>query len=472
MTPLQQLDASLCHDSFFYFFERAFKEVLDPACNYIPNWHLKYCCDLMQKEVERIAEKRPKEKDFIINIPVRSGKSLLFSVALNAWAWIKYPSLKFISASYAKSLSMQLSTKTRDLIKSDWYQVRFGHIYSLKDDSDTKTLFETSKGGLRFATSTGASVTGIGGDIIIADDLVNPEEANSLVQRQSANEWYDITLWSRLNNPAIGSRVVVMQRLHEKDLTGHLLEKGNYEHICIPAEATSQIKPKELVLNYTNGLFFEKRFTGAVLEDFKKALTPRGYFAQMLQSPKIESGNIINTSKLILSDNVPTPIQTIQCWDTAFKTGEQNDYSVCATWYRFKEGTEDRFFLADIFRGKIEFPELKRKVSELNARYKPQKILIEDKASGQSLYQELKRDQSLYGILTTVLPDRDKVARAYAITPIVDAGHVYINSKASWVHDFMEELSHFDSGEHDDQVDAFCYGLQFLKKKEPRIIKF
>ncbi len=468
MTIETELEAELYKRSFYKFFVESFKKVLDPSVTYIDNWHIKYICDIMQMDAERIIEKTEKDDDIIINVPVRSGKSLVVSVAYNAWVWIRDPTFKLITASYSSRLSMQLATKTRDLVKSPWYQERFGHIYGLKKDQDTKSYFETDKGGYRFATSTGATATGMGGDQILIDDLMNPDEAESEQKRYSSLEWYDVTLWSRLNTPAIGSRFIIMQRLHDKDLTGHLLEKGGYEHICIPAESCDNVKPSYLREHYIEGLFFKERFNQKILSGFKKALGERAYQSQFGQSPIILSGNIINTSKIGYLEEEPKALRVIQTVDTAFKTGEKNDYSVCMTWcvFRHKGSPDiDSYFLMHVLRAKYEFPELKKRIEQIAKKYKPYKLIVEDKASGQSLIQELQRDSYLKPLILPVKPDRDKVTRAYSITSVVNDGRVYMPKNATWLYDLIEELGLFDSGEHDDQVDAFVYALQYFTKK-------
>ena len=475
MTLKNDLQASIYRDSFHDFYIAAFKNVLDPSVDYIDNWHTKYICDVMQAEALRIIRKEPREEDIIINVPVRSGKSLIASVAFNAWVWTICPSFKVITASYSASLSISLSRKTRELVKSNWYRQYFD--IQFKDDQDTKGYFENTHGGFRKMTSTNGSITGEGGDIIIPDDLVNPAEADSEKERKNANEWYDGTLYTRLNTPDIGSRVIIMQRLAEKDLTGHLLEKGGYRHICIPAELSINVKPKELSSFYEDGLFFIKRFTKKVLDNFRKALGDRHYEAQFGQSPKIPSGNIIKTSKFKYLEEPPRINQVIQIMDTAFKTDEKNDYSVCITMGSFRHPDNlavDSYYIMSVLRGKFEFPELKLKMEAIAKRYKPYRILIEDKASGQSLIQSFKEDKYLKPLLMPVSPDTDKVTRAYSITGTVEDGLVYLPKLAQWKDEFVNELTLFDSGEHDDQVDTFVYGLQYFTKKlgdhaEPRL---
>ena len=200
---------SICKDSYYEFFNIAW-EVLEPTTALIPNWHIKYLCDLLQCEIERIANDKPKDRDIIINVPPRSLKSSIATVFLNAWAWIKYPQLKFITASYSEKLAVQHSVATRRLIESEWYREHFGYSFKLTSDQNVKSWFENDKTGMRKAVGVGSGITGSGGDVIIADDPINPDLAMSEVERKNCIEWYNQTLYSRLNNQAIGLKVVVM----------------------------------------------------------------------------------------------------------------------------------------------------------------------------------------------------------------------------------------------------------------------
>ena len=454
--------------SLFFFFEQSFKAVLEPNDEYKTNWHIKYVCNTIQKEVERIAKGEPKEKDYVFNIPIRASKSLMISVCLNAWAWIQWPHLKFIVATNSSSLSYELSDKTRDLIKSDWYRERFGHIFHIRKDQDAKSLFGNNRGGRRISTSTGASIVGKGADIIICDDLLNPDEGESKVKRDSCNYWFDNNLTTRLNNQDIGLMIVVMQRLHHEDLTGHLSAKQGWKNICIPGELTPKLTPEELKPKYTeDGLFFKDRFTKSVLEKYKNNLGKRGYAAQILQSPEIEGGNIFREEHWQYLDERPKKIiRCIQSWDTAFKKGEENDYSVCMTWYEFYISEETSgYYLESVMREKFEFPQLKIRAKASAKHYKPHKIIIEDKASGISLIQELQSDRYLKPLIKGINPDRDKVARAHSVTPIIESGVVYLNSSAAWLLVFLEELKAFPNGSNDDQVDTLTQALLYLTNR-------
>ena len=452
---------SICEDSYFEFFNIAWG-VLEPTTKLISNWHIKYLCDMLQAEVERIVAGKPKDKDIIINIPPRSLKSSITTVYLNAWAWIKYPHLKFITASYNQELANSLSMASRRLIESDWYHKHFGHIFKLTTDQNTKSWFENNNGGMRKAVGVGSGITGMGADVICVDDALNPQMADSEAERINCLEWYDKTLFSRLNNQDIGIRIVIMQRLHQNDLTGHLLNKRAmyYKHICIPVENTELISPKELVGNYVNGLFFPKRFPASSLPEYKSNLGAYGYSGQMLQSPSPKGGGIIKQEWWKYYTDLPNINHKVWSWDTAVKTGTQNDYSVGILFGEAENG----YYVIDFIRGKWEYPELKRMVQACNNKHIAETILIEDKSSGQQLIQDLKRGTNLP--IINFKTDRDKKARVRVCSGTIESGRVFLPENASWLVDFLKEFNNFPNAKNDDIVDATTQGLIDLNNKK------
>jgi hypothetical protein len=290
------LNKTLCEMSFYEFFKQAW-HIVEPAIQLSSNWHHKYICDALQEEAERIIAKKPKTKDIIINVPFRSTKSLIVTVMFPVWSWIKDPKLRFITSSYSANLSIELATKSRDIIFSEWFKSRWGTIFHIKKDQNLKERYENNHMGMRRATSVGGTVTGQGGDFLIVDDPLSPQMANSATERENANEWYRTTFYSRLNSPKIGVRIIIMQRVHEDDLSGFLLDREtrlNYNHICIPATIDGEVKPKKLENFYDeNGLFWDERFGQDVLDDYKKALGSYGYAGQLMQTPTpLDSGMI------------------------------------------------------------------------------------------------------------------------------------------------------------------------------------
>lgn len=221
-TTLTKLKAESYRRSFYRFSLEAFK-VLHNGQSMTDNWHIKYICDTVQESVLKVVRGEERDKHLIINVPPRTLKSELINVYLSVWLWIQDDSMKFISTSYAHSLSQSLSVQARRIIESDWFKQHYPDIKITKDEN-TKTKFTTPNGGLRFCTSTGGTVTGMGADVIVIDDPQNPQEARSDLKRENSNAYFNETLRSRLNNPDVGLFIIIMQRLHEEDLTGTLLK--------------------------------------------------------------------------------------------------------------------------------------------------------------------------------------------------------------------------------------------------------
>lgn len=214
---LKEVQKELYKKSFYEFSLDAFK-ALHNGSELIPNWHIKYLCDRLQKEAYRIVNGEQRDKHILINVPPRTLKSELVNVFFSVYCWVLKDSIQFISSSYSGSLSITLSTQARRLLESDWFKEYFPEV-RLSKDENTKSRYTTNNSGLRYSTSTGGTVTGMGADIIVIDDPQNPQLARSDVERENANRFFNETLRSRLNNPDKGVFIVIMQRLHESDLT-------------------------------------------------------------------------------------------------------------------------------------------------------------------------------------------------------------------------------------------------------------
>jgi phage terminase large subunit-like protein len=475
-----KLKNTLKYKASFYEFFKASHEVLEPETILEDNWHIKYLCDLLQAETHRIGKKEPKTQDLIINIPPRSFKSRIVSVAWNAWSWTIYPHLKFLTSSYSKEFAIRDSVQTRSLIMSEWYQDLFGDVFELSSDQNVKSNFANNKGGTRFATSVGGSATGGGGDIVIVDDPINSEQAYSDAERETANRWWTQTMYSRLNDQKIGLRVVVMQRLHEKDLTGELLEKkANYKHICIPAEVGNNISPKELVQNYVDGLFSLKRFTKEVLRNYKTGLGSYGYAGQMLQNPAPSEGGMLkrNWFKIVKQSELPTDLNRNFYSDTDYgKEGSDNSATgIASNW-------NGKLIVWRVKTVNKTFPEFKKyhKTFILENGYSVKsRDYFEPKATGISIVQDLKADyfyltprQNIIESLADVKPEiqsqcqkiainvkedkaptDSKQTRIGAVSAFIESGNVLL-VEGSWNDEFIEECCIFPNGKHDDQVDV------------------
>ena len=447
--------------SFVAFLMRAWPEVT--AGELISwNWHL----DAIAHEIDRIA--RGENRRLIVNLPPRNGKSKLISVIWVAFMLGQDPTLNFVCVSYSNELSGKLARDCLSLMQSQWYRDLFrGTIVSRKRSASWD--FETTRGGGRLATSTSGTLTGRGGDIIILDDVIKPEEATSDVARNNLNTWFQSTLSSRLNDKATGAILCVMQRLHQFDLSGMLLDAGGWAHLSLGAIATEDeripLTRGKIYLRAPGEVLHPEREPLSVLDELKSAMGSAAFNAQYQQEPTPAEGNLFRKEWLQYYDLATWQRGygfVVQSWDTAIKTGLANDCSVCIT----ALVRDMDVYVLDIWRGRVEFPELKRKAVELARQHRPETILIEDKASGQQLLQEMR---AVYepGVPRPLgrQPEGDKVTRAAGVTSIVEAGQLHLPKGASWLADFESELLSFPNGRHDDQVDALSQLLGYARQK-------
>lgn len=428
--------------------------VVDPSAEYLPNWHI----DLIAEYLE--AARKSEITRLIINMPPRSLKSICVSVAWPAWILGHDPRSRIIAASYAASLSVKHSLDTRLLLSDSWYQRLFPEL-KLSSYQNEKHKFMTSKSGFRMASSVGASVVGEGGNFLIIDDPISPAQAMNANWRGRVNSWFDHTFSTRLNNKKSGIIVLVMQRLHKDDLSGYLLEKGGWEHLSLPAVSFT---PQNYSFGFINKireggeLLHPERENLLLLERAKIELGSSAFAAQYQQNPLAEEGGMIKRSWLVRYNSLPPVFDSVvQSWDTAIKSGTQHDASVCLTFIE----SEGRSYLHDVRAMRLEYPDLKRKLYELAEEYKPQAILLEDKASGQQLLQDIRREAHLP--LLGIRPRNDKVTRFAAISAMIEAGKLVLPRQASWLADFEAELFSFPNGSHDDQVDALTQYLDWKR---------
>lgn len=379
------------------FFKQAFP-IMEPGTALKDNWHIDFLCDRLEQETRRIHRGEPKKSDIIINIMPRSLKSYICTILWNAWTWTVFPEIRFITLSYAYPLSVEHSSKTRDLIKSDWYQDKFGHVFDLKKSQDSKQYFTNTKGGERKASSVGGQLTGSGANILIFDDPVKPPKQGEFVINETeireANSWHDSTAYNRVNDPVVDLRVYVMQRLAHNDMTGHLLAKKSqeYEHICIPGELTEDVKPESIRKFYqpdpdagNKRVFFLDRFPKKVLLNYEENMLDN-YPGQVLQRPVKEGGGIWKEEyfRKISYDDVPVGrFKSLTAWDLATNKKQKKTNSASAYVYGFK--TKDAIYVMDVGYVWKEFPELIPYIMK-----KPEPHYIENKSAGKDAVPELQ----------------------------------------------------------------------------------
>jgi predicted phage terminase large subunit-like protein len=452
-------DYELAEKSLSNFIKSAWP-ILEPKNQYVHNWHI----DLITEHLEAVSQGQIKR--LIVNIPPRYMKSLCVSVMWPVWSWIKSPEMRWIFSSYSQSLSTKHSVDRRQLIQSDWFQKRWQSRFMLAEDQNQKTEFLNSKRGHMVSTSVGGTVTGKGADIIVVDDPHNPLEASSEVLRKKAIEFFDQTLTTRLDNKKEGSIVVVMQRLHEEDLTGHLGEQKTWTHLSVPAvfEAKTiySFPVSKKIIEFNEGdVLFNERESSEDLKKQKAALGSIAFAAQYQQQPSPAEGAIVKKEWFKFYSQMPEKFdEIIQSWDMSFKDSENSDYVVGQVWGRIGANK----YLLDQVRKKLNFPDTLKAVIDLSNKWpKARRKLIEDKANGTAIIASLS--DKISGIVP-ISPTESKLSRMSAICPQIESGNVYLPDSIlkTWVDDFLDEILRFPKGKHDDQCDCLSQALIELDK--------
>ena len=442
---------------------------LTPNLDFKWNWHL----DLLTDRLQQLADGRIQR--LIINVPPRSFKSQLCSVIYPAWLLGRDAHLEILCISFSQPLGEDFARQSRKLMEQEFYRRVFAT--RLSREKRAVEQFETTVGGRRITTSVGGTVTGRGGEFIILDDPMKPEEALSETGRKTVSDWTRSTLVSRPNAKKDVRILLVMQRLHEDDITADFLRQGDWTHVSLPSIA---IEREEYRYGTLSGPQVHIREPGDVLhadrEDvttlarIEADMTPLVFSAQYQQSPMSVDGNLLKRAWIQRYGpaDVAAPDFVIQSWDTASKTENIHDYSVCTTW-AVKGG---RIFLLDVHRERLEAPALLNRVRELADRHSAQHVLIEDKGSGTGLLQQLKA--SYFHRCEAIIPRSEKMLRFLGITPMFSSGQVLIPEHAPWEDVYLNELCGFPAAKHDDQVDSTSQALIWLRERltTPGIIEY
>lgn len=412
--------------SFPAFLQRCFLAV-SPGDVFEDNWHL----EAIGWRLERI--RRGEINRLIVTVPPRSLKSIAISVAWVAWRLGHDPRLRFVCVSYSADLALKHARDCRAIMAMPFYRRAFPHTVLSRERSAEHDFTTTARGG-RFSTSVGGTMTGRGGDVIIIDDPIKPEDAASDAVRNTVNGWFGSTLSSRLNSKADGAIVLVMQRLHEADLAGHLLEAGGWDHLNLPALAEVD---EDIPLG--GGRTYHRRVgeplhaarePRAVLEDLRRAMGSAAFSAQYQQAPVPPSGLMIDRAWFKTYDRPPERQpgdRIVQSWDCASKDGVLSDWSVCITALLRRR----QVYVLDVFRNRLKFPDLHRQAITLARRYAVTALLIEDAASGTQLIQQLRRDQPR-GVPMPLAPRAlgDKVTRMSGASQRIEAGELLLPTEA------------------------------------------
>jgi predicted phage terminase large subunit-like protein len=435
---------------------------LTPAVKYLHNWHI----DAIAWHLEQCA--KGDIKRLLITVPPRYLKSICASVAFPAWVLGRDPSKRIVCASYSENLAGVFSRYCRTVMQSSWYR-RVFPLTRLGTDKNTELDFVTTQHGYRFSTSVGGTLTGRGGNIIILDDPLKPEDAMSEAKRSAVNEWFDRTLYSRLDDKRNDVIILIMQRLHVEDLAGYVMQREAWTHLNLPAMATDdqQILIGDGVFHKrkTGDLLHEARENEAVLAATKNRQGSFVFSAQYQQCPVPPDGEIIKWEWFRVYDSPPLfepGDRIVQSWDTASKAEELNDYSVCTTWH--VKGNQ--YYLLHVTRAKLQYPELKRTVLEHAMSFNANVLVIEDKGSGTILIQDIR--ENVMGVPSPVafLPNVDKQTRMSTQSSKIEAGQVHLPRQAEWLGDFHDEVLQFPHGRHDDQVDSLSQFLNWVEERK------
>ena len=399
----------------------------------------------------------------MIFMPPRHGKSVLSTQFFPAWFLGRHPERFVITTSYSQELSEDFGRRVRNLVREPLHRAVFP-AFRLAEDSTSIRQFDTTSGGCYYAVGRGGPLTGRGAHLLIIDDpLKDRAEAYSEKIRRALHEWYSSVAFTRLQP---GAAVVLIQtRWHQDDLAGWLLREHaseNWTVVCLPAiaqEGDCFRRPGEAL--------WPEKFPLEALGRIRCAIGGAPWSALYQQQPSAADGQVFKRNWWRFYREQPVFRRIVHSWDTAFKAATQNDYSVCTVWGVMETG----FYLLWFWRGRDEFPELKKRMRCLAEQYKPTQILIEDQASGQCLIQELRYTSSLP--IVAVKVDKDKLSRALAVTPLMECGRVFLPESAPWLDDYVDELAAFPTGTHDDAVDSTTQALNYVRYKpvhEVRVI--
>jgi predicted phage terminase large subunit-like protein len=498
-TQLLALDRADYEESLYEFLKAAWRYI-DPT-PWTDGWHIDAIAEHLQAVVDGQITR------LIVNVPPRHGKSILTSIAFPAWTWAQPlrsptsgPGVPFLFASYADKLSLRDSVRCRRLIESQWYQERWGDRFKLTTDQNTKSRFTNDQGGERLITSIGAGVTGEGGNIIVIDDPNAANEVSSEATTETTLEWWDTVMPTRLNDMSTGAYVIIQQRLGETDLTGHILEKnvGEWTHLCLPARfepnrsfvTTIGWKDPRTV---EGELLCPERFNDKQLTLLERTMGPYIAAGQLQQRPEPAGGGVVKREwwQLWERDVFPPMDFVLGCLDTAYTTKTINDYSAMITWGIFSGDTKaqaNRMLDADgrpmfiertynegapaammmhAWRDRLELHNLVEKVAKTCIALKVDVLLIENKAAGISVAQEIRRlyADEKFSVQLFDPKSQDKLARLYSVQHLFAEGLIFAPDR-KWADMVMDEVGRFGGKnvKHDDLVDCVSMGLRKLRE--------
>ena len=430
--------------------------------------HIKLLCSKLQGVVDGDI------KRLMVFLPPRSSKSLICSKLFPAWYIGNFSNHEIMSVSHSDQLASDFGRTVRDIVNTEKFQRIFKGV-ALRSDVKAAGKWKTNKNGSYYAAGVRSQVAGRGANIALLDDVMSEEDSFSQTGRKYIKEWYPAGLRTRLMPN--GSIIIINTRYHYDDLCGWLLkqektaEQSTYpwEVISIPAWLNEEAA--ELLDLPVGSSYFPEWKSDEILrideQEIRASNGARYWNSLYMQDPSPDDGGIIKKKYIQWweYEDPPECQFIIQTYDTAFSTSRTADYSVIQTWGIFHDYEEDyghssHLILLGNTRGRYEYPELRRIAQELYRDFRPDVCIIERKASGQSLIQDMRRA----GLpVLDYLPDKDKVARVYASTPMMEAGRVWLPKNKIWADDLFSECMSFPNGSHDDQVDCLTMAIHYMK---------
>ena len=500
---LMEINRARAEESLVEFIQQAW-HVIEPAEPYVHGWHIDFICEHLEAITrgDDLDDGTPYNR-LLINVPPGTMKSLIVNVFWPSWEWgpCDMAHLRYVCAAHkVENLSARDSRRMRQLITSEWYQARWGDRVRLAKDQNEKLNFHNSVGGFRIATAI-TSLTGIRGDRVIIDDPHSVDSASSDSMREGEVSTFLEAIPTRLTNPLRSAIVVIMQRLHERDISGIIVEKDlGYDHIMLPMRFDpGRAIPTKLGLEdprqEEGELLFPARFPESVVDRDEKVMGPYATAGQFQQSPEPRGGGIIQRDWWQLwEDGAYPPMDfVVASLDTAYTTKQENDPSAMTVWGVFTGGTkamatksitrdgmwvdisttvereyEQRHptvMLMNAWTERLPLHELVEKVAATCRRMRVDKLLIEDKAAGHSVAQEIRR---LYGhedwAVQLINPGaQDKMARLYSVQHLFAEGMIYAPDR-QWSDAVINQCATFPRAKHDDLVDTTSMVLRHLRE--------
>lgn len=451
---------ALLRDDLTSFTHQVFNTV-SPSSIFAPNWHVNLISEYL------LACQKGEIKRLIINIPPRFMKSISVSVAFPAWLLAHDPKTQIMCASYGMALSHKHSLDCRLVLEQEWFKEVYPQV-KLVDDQNTKSKFMTTERGFRMSTSIGSAVTGAGADFLIVDDPLNADNANSEVAIENANNWFDQVYSTRLNDPKKGCMIVIMQRLHEKDLSGHLLKKGGWEHLRLPliSEKDEVISKGNIRIERKEGdLLHPERIGESEVIQLKNILGPYGFAGQYQQSPSPAGGGVFKQEWIQYYNTVePSKLNVYMFIDPANSKGKNSDYTAIAV---LGVGADKNIYVIDMVRDRLDVKGREDIIFSLHQKYKPLGVYIEKYGMQVDIdWLRYSMDRLNYRFpVYEVGGAMDKVSRIKRLEAMFARGQIWFprhmhkacsdNTVVDLVEEFItKEYVTFPRGLHDDMLDA------------------